>query len=234
MIINILVCFCILFCFIDLFVCRLYCGMKKKKDALDRLSDSSEGAASIPASGIGQKIRQILNGWMLFRVRQLRLIPSQHYRIWVLKHVFRMDIGSKVVIYSWNRIRSPWNISIGEGSVIGNDVSLDGRNFITIGKNVNISSDANIYTEQHDVNDPYFRSLASGGAVVIDDHAWVSSHTVVLPKVHIGEGAVLASGAVATKDLDAYGIYGGVPAKKIANRSTNLLYEFDGSFLPFI
>ena len=52
-------------------------------------------------------------------------------------------------------------------------------------------------------------------------------------KVQIGEGAVLASGALACKNLDAYGVYGGVPAKRIGERSHDLRYEFDGSYLSF-
>jgi acetyltransferase-like isoleucine patch superfamily enzyme len=54
-----------------------------------------------------------------------------------------------------------------------------------------------------------------------------------LPGVTIGEGAVVAAGAVVTKDADPYGIYGGVPAKKIGERSKDLVYELDGKPLPF-
>lgn len=90
-----------------------------------------------------------------------------------------------------------------------------------------------IYTEQHDINDPFFESNDSGGNVNVGDRVWLSSRTTVLPKVQIGEGAVLASGALACKNLDAYGVYGGVPAKKIGERSRDLRYEFDGSYLSF-
>ena len=144
-----------------------------------------------------------------------------------------MDIGDCVVIYHGFHIRAPWNIQIGKGTVVGDGASLDGRNGLVIGENVNISTDVYIYTEQHDINDPNFESLNSGGPVIIYDRAWLSSRTTVLPKVKIGEGAVLASGALASKNLAPYGIYVGVPAKKIGERSKNLQYEFDGSFIPF-
>ena len=51
--------------------------------------------------------------------------------------------------------------------------------------------------------------------------------------VVVGEGAVLASGGLAVKNLEPYGVYGGVPAKKIGTRNQNLKYEFSGAYLPF-
>ena len=49
----------------------------------------------------------------------------------------------------------------------------------------------------------------------------------------VGEGAVLAFGGLAVKNLEPYGVYGGVPAKKIGTRNQNLKYEFSGAYLPF-
>lgn len=50
----------------------------------------------------------------------------------------------------------------GAGTVIGDACSLDGRNGIVIGENVNMSTAVYIYTEQHDINDPWFESRNSG------------------------------------------------------------------------
>lgn len=236
MVVIVIVVILLLLYFADLTVCKIYCKKKKKIDYTKKISEETivqEREESAP-KGLGAKVKELLNGWILFRLMCLAKIPSQKYRIMLLKNVFQMDIADRVVIYSWDIIRAPWNISVGEGTIVGSKVSIDGRNFVTIGKNVNISTGINIYTEQHDMNDPYFRSLSSGGEVIIADRAWISSHTIILPKVHVKEGAVLASGAVATKDLDAYGIYGGVPCKKIGERNKELRYEFSGEYLPFI
>ena len=170
----------------------------------------------------------------MYRVKCLGRFPSQKYRIFVLRHIFQMNIEKRVVIYGWDTIRNPWNIKIDEGTIIGNDAYLDGRNGLAFGKNVNVSGRVTIHTEQHDVNDSWFRSLNSGGRVLIGDRAWISSDTIVLPGVTIGEGAVLAAGALANKDLEKYGIYVGIPAKKIGERNSDLRYEFNGEFLPFI
>ena len=220
---------------LDLLICSIYSKKKKEIDGVRRknskliIKQEDRGSDHI----IKKKIKLLLNGWVMYRVKRLGTFPSQKYRIWMLKHIFKMDIADKVVIYNWNTIRAPWNISVGKGSVIGDQAILDGRNSIIIGANVNISTDAHIYTEQHDINDIEFRSLNSGGCVIIGDRAWISSHTTILPKVKVGNGAILAAGGVATNDLDAFHIYGGVPAKKIGIRNEDISYDFDGEYLPF-
>lgn len=60
------------------------------------------------------------------------------------------------------------------------------------------------------MNDPDFASNEKGGAVVIEDRAWISSRTVILPGTHVSEGCVLAAGAVAVKNLEpAFSVWGG-------------------------
>lgn len=72
-----------------------------------------------------------------------------------------------------------------------------------------------------------------GGVIEIHPYAWVSSGTTVLPGIEIKEGAVLASGALATGDLDTYGVYAGIPARKISERSHDLDYETCNGYWHF-
>ena len=158
-------------------------------------------------------------------------IPLRFIRTLILK-ILGMKIG-KSVIYGRFRIRKPNKISIGNGTVVGHYVSLDGRNKITIGNNVNISSEVMIWTMDHDHNDAKF--VAGGGPVIINDYAWISTRAIILPNIEIGKGAVIAAGAVVTKDVSPYEIVGGVPAKTIGTRNKNLNYSpLDSGSLPFI
>ena len=59
---------------------------------------------------------------------------------------------------------------------------------------------------------------AIGGKTIIHRYAWICSRSILLPGVTIGEGAVVASGAVVTKDVEPYAIVAGIPAKKIGER----------------
>ncbi len=233
---NILLWILILFLFFylaDKCICLVYCKAKKRKDAQKSHTPQQTSSGITTKPSLASKIKLILSGWIRYSVIRLGRIPCHKYRNWVLRHIYQMELEKNVVVYGGFEIRAPWNIHIGEGTVVGDDCKLDGRNGIKIGKNVNISTGVWIWTEQHDVNDPYFESNSSGGPVIVDDRAWLSARTILLPQTHIGEGAVLAAGAIATKDLLPYGIYGGIPAKKIGDRNQNLKYEFDGTYLPF-
>lgn len=80
-------------------------------------------------------------------------------------------------------------------------------------------------TAEHDIDDPYF--VGTEAPVHIGDYAWISSRATILPGVRIGNGAVVAAGAVVTKDVPDYTVVGGVPAKLIGVRNNQLKYEID-------
>lgn len=117
--------------------------------------------------------------------------------------------------------RSPYRISIGAYSNINKNCVLDGRGGLTIGNNVDIAQETNIWTEQHDYNSPSYKAITA--SVIIEDYVWLASRVTVLPGVRIGRGAVVASGAVVTKDIPPLAIVGGVPAKVIGYRREEAL-----------
>lgn len=216
----------------DKVICFLYCSAKKKMKTSNTM-DIGQINNKKPSEGFKRIIKSVLYGWIMYTINRLGKFPSQKYRLFILKHIYLMELSENVVIYHGFHIRAPWNIKVGKGTIIGENAFLDGRNGLLIGDNVNISTGVYIFTEQHDINNPFFESAESGGQVIIGNRAWLSSRTTVLPKVRVGEGAVLASGGLAAKDLEPYGLYGGIPAKKIGERNRDLRYEFNGEFVPF-
>ena len=159
-----------------------------------------------------------------------------HLPTHLIRNLFLRLFGLQIkdiLIYSGFHIRKPSKINIGRGTVLGHGITLDGRKGIKIGKYVNCSSEVMIWTLQHDYNDPAFG--VKGGSVIIEDYVWISVRAIILPNVTIGKGAVVAAGAVVTKNVEPYTIVGGVPAKKIGTRNKDLRYipkEFD--HLPII
>ena len=75
--------------------------------------------------------------------------------------------------------------------------------------------------------------MTKGDKVTISDYAWLSSRTTILPGVTIGEGAVVAAGAVVTKDVADHAIVAGVPARVIGTRTANLEYRL-GEYLSLV
>ena len=162
-------------------------------------------------------------------------IPSHHIRNFFYRYIYLMKLDKNVVIYSGCEIREPQGITIGEGTIIGDNAILDGRAGITIGRHVNFSSNVRIWTLQHDYRDPDFACREEHyGPVRIEDRAWIGPHTIILHDVTIGEGAVVAAGAVVTKDVPPYPVWGGVPARQIGLRPRNLRYKFNGSHAWFL
>jgi maltose O-acetyltransferase len=141
--------------------------------------------------------------------------PSKHVRIWVLRF-HGAKIASHVPIYGGCTFWDVDKLEIGSGSSIGYNVNLDDRRGLRIGQNVCIASDVMIWSLHHDYNDLNFSAL--GGSVIIEDFAWLCSRCIILPGVKIGKGAIIASGSVVTKDVEAYTVVGGVPAKVIGSR----------------
>jgi acetyltransferase-like isoleucine patch superfamily enzyme len=122
-------------------------------------------------------------------------------------------------------------ITIGARNVMNFGCLLDGRKYaIRIGDDVSIGPEATILTLGHDPQSPDFED--KGGDVLIGNRVWIAYRALILPGITIGEGAVVAAGAVVTKDVPPFTIVAGNPAKKIGERSHDLTYQLDhNSFL---
>lgn len=150
-------------------------------------------------------------------------VPSHRYRNFVYRRILGLRLSPQSCIHWRARFFQPEGVSIDAFTTIGNDIFLDGREGITIGKCVNIAGEVMIFTQEHDVQSPTF--AVTGGPVVVEDYVYIGSRVVVLPGVRIGYGAVVASGAVVTKDVPPHTIVGGVPARKIGDRTHDLQYQ---------
>lgn len=157
---------------------------------------------------------------------------SKHLRAFVLRKM-GSKIAKGVSVYRNGYIWDGSNLEIGSGSTIGFKVHLDDRRGIKIGENVTIASEVMIWTLHHDYNDIQFKVL--GGMVVIGDYSWICSRAIILPGVTIGEGAVVASGSVVTKDVAPWTVVGGAPAKKIAEREKKQYNYIPNEYwIPFV
>lgn len=184
--------------------------------------------------GLFSFTKRYLMGYMRYADFQTGMIPSHHVRNFLYRHIWLVDMGKDAIIYFGAEIRDAYKLSIGQGSIIGDRSLLDARNGIEIGENVNFSSNVSIYTEQHDHRDPLFRCISSSDfKVKIGNRAWIGPNVIILHSVTIGEGAVVAAGAVVTKNVEPYTLVAGIPAKKIGNRNRNLRYYFKGKPVPF-
>jgi len=165
-----------------------------------------------------------VNDFILFILTMVGYVPIHQVRLLVYR-LAGVKIGRQTSFHWRARFYAPNKLKIGRNSIIGNDVMLDARKGIVIGDNVSFSMGVWVWTMQHDPQDPFYKG--AGGEVMIEDYAWISCRVVILPGVTIGKGAVVAAGAVVTKNVPAYAIVGGVPAKIIGERTKDLQYKLN-------
>lgn len=112
------------------------------------------------------------------------------------------------------------DISIGNRSGIGLNARIQGP--LSLGDHVMMGPDVMIYTRNHMIASREIPMIDQGVTaaqkVTIGDDVWIGARAIILPGVTIGKGAIISAGAVVTKDVEAYTIVGGIPAKFIKNR----------------
>ena len=129
--------------------------------------------------------------------------------------------GKNVNIEHGAKISS--KLSIGDNSGIGVDCQCGGD--ITIGKDVMMGPECVIITRNHDFSRTDISMRLQGykpeEPVTIGNDVWIGRRVMIMPGVHIGNGCIIAAGAVVTKDIPDYAIVGGVPAKILKFRNNS-------------
>ncbi len=128
-------------------------------------------------------------------------------------------LGPDVKLYATPNSR----IIVGDNFSANSNVMLNvrGRGAIKIGNNVLVGPNVVIRANNHKFDlrtVPIANQEMTDGQIVIEDDVWIGSNAVLLPNIKVGAGAIIAAGAVVTKDVDSLSIVAGVPARKIADR----------------
>ena len=189
---------------------------------MSRLRRFAKDRAPRPVVTAVRMRRDVWGDLRLRLLADLGYVPSHSLR----NHFYRrsgMVLPASSSIHWRAEFYAPQHIRVGEHCTIGDSAFLDGRSGLFIGDDVNLGSHVTIYTREHDVDSADFAE--TGSPVKVGDHAWLASHCIVLPGVTIGEGAVVAAGAVVTKDVEPYMIVGGNPAAPIRARSRDVRYH---------
>jgi acetyltransferase-like isoleucine patch superfamily enzyme len=153
-------------------------------------------------------------------VKYLPMLGGDVLRYAVLKLFLRRLEG-----WVWFRdnvtIWFPEGVSVGGGSMIGENCFLDGYSGLTIGRNVLVAHNASIIAEDHGFASrriPIRLQPKTTGPIVIGDDVWIGCGARVLKGVTVGTGAIVGAGSVVTKDVPPYSIVGGIPARVLRMR----------------
>ena len=152
----------------------------------------------------------------------LKLLPSgwgARMRVLIYR-AFGMRIGNGTLIsgpitFGTSHTKGI-NLHIGSRCFINSHVYIDNGAPVTIGDGVAIGHHVVIITTDHAIGSPDYRAGdITYKPVIIEDGAWIAARVTLLPGVTVGTGAVVASGAVVTRDVPPHTLTGGVPSKVI-------------------
>jgi len=141
--------------------------------------------------------------------------PLRGWRRLILR-LFGARIAPTAIVYGSARIWSPANLTMEDHSVIGPRTTIYAMAPIRLGAYAIVSQGAHLCAGTHDVESPAFQLHTR--PIVIGTRAWVAAEAFVGPGVTIGDGAVLGARAVAMRDIAAWTIAAGNPARPLRPR----------------
>lgn len=168
-----------------------------------------------PSTSLGNRLARLLWAvvyWCFFRPSPR---PLHAWRAGLLR-CFGARLGPHCHIYPGAQIWAPWRlvcedaVGVADGAIIYNPAGIH------LASHCVISQQAYLCGATHDFDDPAFSMISK--PIRIGAYAWVCARAAVSPGVSLGEGAVLGMNSVATRSLDPWTVYGGIPARAIRMR----------------
>lgn len=155
--------------------------------------------------------RKVVVAHVLFRY--FAKLEGGHYRSYTIRKLMSRDYKIDIGVHSYGEVFRP--------GAFGPEVKM--------GKYCSVARDVKVITENHPLDHisthPYFYNSSEGFndkssvGLTIGHDVWIGHGAIILPGCKsIGDGAVIGAGSVVTADVQAYGVVGGVPAKRIKKR----------------
>ena len=142
--------------------------------------------------------------------------PMHAWRAFLLR-LFGATLGPNCHFYPASKVWAPWNLTCADAVTAADGVEIYNPAPVSLGSHAVLSQNAYLCGATHDYNQPGFPLIAF--AMQVGAYAWVCARASVSPGVNLGEGAVLGLGSVATRDLEPWTVYAGVPAVRIKDRT---------------
>ena len=185
-------------------------------NALDHISPETAADPYLrPAFSTSNKLRRLVWNicWAIFY--RLSPRPLHGWRSFLLR-CFGAKLGPNCHFYPNSKVWAPWNLHCEDLVAVADGAEIYNPAPMRFGSHAILSQDSYVCGATHDLDDPAFPLLAF--AMEIGAHAWVCARASVAPGINLGEGSVLGLGSVATRHLEPWTVYAGVPAVKIKER----------------
>jgi putative colanic acid biosynthesis acetyltransferase WcaF len=189
---------------------------KAQYSAADHISPETAADPYLrPAFAASDRAKRLV--WNVVHALLYRPSPrTMHgWRAFLLR-CFGANLGHSCHFYPTSKVWAPWNLVCADQVTAAAGAEIYNPSPMSFGSHVILSQNAFVCGATHDYDDPRFPLLAY--AADFGSYAWVCARASVGPGVCMAEGAVLGLGSVATRNLEPWAIYAGVPAAKVKDR----------------
>jgi putative colanic acid biosynthesis acetyltransferase WcaF len=169
----------------------------------------------VSSASRGTKMRRILWAGVEATLFRMSFHTMNGWRSLLLR-CFGAKVGRRCIIRRTVRVYYPWQLTIGDMVIVGDQAEIYCLGRVTIGDQAMVSQQAYLCAGTHDYTRPDLPLVTL--PIAIGKQAWVCARAFVGPGVVVGEGAVVAAGAVVVKDVAPWMIVGGNPAREIKRR----------------
>lgn len=165
------------------------------------------------------KIKRML--WVITWTLLAKPFPRKTCNSWklFLLRIFGAKIHDTANVYSSVRVYAPWNLEMGAYSCLAPEVDCYNVDKVFIGSNSTVSQKSYLCSASHDITKSNYPLITS--PINICDQVWVGANAFISMGITINQGAVVGARASVFKDVDAWTIVGGNPAKFIKKREVN-------------
>jgi putative colanic acid biosynthesis acetyltransferase WcaF len=162
-----------------------------------------------------EKVRRLL--WNIVQATLFRFSPrrADAWRAFLLRS-FGARVGKVRLLRSTVRVEVPWNVELGDGAQIGDRVYLYSLGPISIGAHTVVSQFSHLCAGTHDFERTDFPLLRV--PIRIGERCWIAAESFVGPGVTVGDGVVVGARASVMKDLPAWKVCVGAPARPVSDR----------------
>ncbi|HEY0785771.1 MAG TPA: putative colanic acid biosynthesis acetyltransferase [Acidobacteriaceae bacterium] len=169
----------------------------------------------LPSYSLRNRAARQLWGLVYVLLYRPSLRPMHAWRQFLLT-LFGAKMGAKCHFYAKGKVWAPWNLICEDRVSLGDDAEIYNPSPMYFGSHAIVSQGAYLCGATHRYNDPAFQLVSY--EMRFGAYSWICARAIVAPGVHVGEGAILGLGSIATRHLEPYGIYAGSPARKVKER----------------
>ncbi len=189
---------------------------KPQYNAAESITTGNADVYLRPAFPRSVRVKRL--AWNLVWTLLYRLSPRPFHG-WrtMLLRIFGAKMGPHCHFYPRSKVWAPWNLVCDDQVTAADGAEIYNPAPMSFGSHAILSQDSYICGATHDYDDPAFPLIAY--AMHVGALSWICARASVVPGVNVGEGAVLGLGSVATRDLEPWTVYAGVPALKVKERA---------------